>query len=35
MSMDRPKGALYVSLRPYATAVTIELTVERADQVKP
>jgi hypothetical protein len=29
------KGALYVALPPYATAVPVELTVERADQVKP
>jgi hypothetical protein len=33
--MDRPKGALYVELQPYDIAVTIELTGERADQVKP
>jgi hypothetical protein len=29
------KGSLYVALPPYATAVTVKLTVERADQVKP
>ena len=32
--MDRPKGALYVAL-PNATAVMTELTMGRADQVKP
>jgi hypothetical protein len=34
-SMDKPRGALYVALPLYDTAVTIELSMERADQVKP
>ena len=29
------KGALYVALPLYTSAVTIELSRERADQVKP